>query len=189
MKKKELRTFHRILKFVLLFPGDVAGGAEIYRASGKFELLDRILPKLKATGHRVKHKLWLLNFKSAICATKDIRITSIKLENEWKWQKNLVCTLLEIVYQHFHLVWRLVLPPWSFILHLSNSPLVQYLLVLSSLYFNYRIYHRSWCSVKWHSAWQLWRTTLTSKAISSSGTTTVFFISTPQSSYRRICFH
>lgn len=25
----------------------------LYRTSGKFELLDRILPKLKATGHRV----------------------------------------------------------------------------------------------------------------------------------------
>jgi len=37
-----------------LLVGDVAGGAEIYRASGKFELLDRILPKLKATGHRVR---------------------------------------------------------------------------------------------------------------------------------------
>ncbi|XP_055591612.1 ATP-dependent helicase brm [Uranotaenia lowii] len=28
-------------------------GPDLYRASGKFELLDRILPKLKATGHRV----------------------------------------------------------------------------------------------------------------------------------------
>lgn len=28
-------------------------GADIFRASGKFELLDRILPKLKATNHRV----------------------------------------------------------------------------------------------------------------------------------------
>ena len=27
--------------------------ADLYRASGKFELLDRILPKLKATNHRV----------------------------------------------------------------------------------------------------------------------------------------
>lgn len=26
---------------------------DLYRASGKFELLDRILPKLKATNHRV----------------------------------------------------------------------------------------------------------------------------------------
>lgn len=26
---------------------------EIWRSSGKFELLDRILPKLKKTGHRV----------------------------------------------------------------------------------------------------------------------------------------
>ena len=26
--------------------------ADLYRASGKFELLDRILPKLKATGHK-----------------------------------------------------------------------------------------------------------------------------------------
>merc|ERR1712066_217970 len=28
-------------------------GADIYRASGKFELLDRILPKFKETGHRI----------------------------------------------------------------------------------------------------------------------------------------
>jgi SWI/SNF-related matrix-associated actin-dependent regulator of chromatin subfamily A protein 2/4 len=27
--------------------------SDLYRASGKFELLDRILPKLKATNHRV----------------------------------------------------------------------------------------------------------------------------------------
>lgn len=27
--------------------------AELYRASGKFELLDRILPKLRSTNHRV----------------------------------------------------------------------------------------------------------------------------------------
>nr|XP_020657222.1 probable global transcription activator SNF2L2 isoform X4 [Pogona vitticeps] len=31
----------------------VINGAELYRASGKFELLDRILPKLRATNHRV----------------------------------------------------------------------------------------------------------------------------------------
>ncbi|XP_063906317.1 ATP-dependent helicase brm isoform X2 [Zophobas morio] len=33
--------------------GGVISGPDLYRASGKFELLDRILPKLKATGHRV----------------------------------------------------------------------------------------------------------------------------------------
>lgn len=33
--------------------GSVVIGPDLYRASGKFELLDRILPKLKATGHRV----------------------------------------------------------------------------------------------------------------------------------------
>lgn len=33
--------------------GGVISGPDVYRASGKFELLDRILPKLKATGHRV----------------------------------------------------------------------------------------------------------------------------------------
>ncbi|XP_076275469.1 ATP-dependent helicase brm-like isoform X2 [Rhynchophorus ferrugineus] len=33
--------------------GGVISGPDIYRASGKFELLDRILPKLKSTGHRV----------------------------------------------------------------------------------------------------------------------------------------
>lgn len=27
--------------------------ASLYRTAGKFELLDRVLPKLKATGHRV----------------------------------------------------------------------------------------------------------------------------------------
>merc|ERR1719412_1393819 len=32
---------------------DVVTGPDIYRSSGKFELLDRILPKLKASGHRV----------------------------------------------------------------------------------------------------------------------------------------
>ncbi|PSN30883.1 ATP-dependent helicase brm [Blattella germanica] len=31
----------------------VVSGPDLYRASGKFELLDRILPKLKATNHRV----------------------------------------------------------------------------------------------------------------------------------------
>jgi len=30
---------------------DIVTGPDIYRASGKFELLDRILPKLKATGN------------------------------------------------------------------------------------------------------------------------------------------
>ncbi|XP_066256953.1 ATP-dependent helicase brm-like isoform X2 [Euwallacea similis] len=33
--------------------GGVISGPDIYRASGKFELLDRILPKLKPTNHRV----------------------------------------------------------------------------------------------------------------------------------------
>ncbi|XP_065203115.1 ATP-dependent helicase brm-like isoform X2 [Planococcus citri] len=31
----------------------ISNGPDLYRVSGKFELLDRILPKLKATGHRV----------------------------------------------------------------------------------------------------------------------------------------
>ncbi|KAM8885280.1 putative global transcription activator SNF2L2 isoform 2-T4 [Spinachia spinachia] len=35
------------------FPSNVISGLELYRASGKFELLDRILPKLQATNHRV----------------------------------------------------------------------------------------------------------------------------------------
>ncbi len=34
-------------------PTDVVQGPDVYRASGKFELMDRILPKLKDTGHRV----------------------------------------------------------------------------------------------------------------------------------------
>merc|ERR1719328_927606 len=33
--------------------GDIVNGPDIYRSSGKFELLDRVLPKLKASGHRV----------------------------------------------------------------------------------------------------------------------------------------
>lgn len=33
--------------------GGIVSGPEVYRTSGKFELLDRILPKLKATDHRV----------------------------------------------------------------------------------------------------------------------------------------
>ncbi|XP_075961172.1 putative global transcription activator SNF2L2 isoform X3 [Anarhichas minor] len=35
------------------FPNGVISGLDLYRASGKFELLDRILPKLQATNHRV----------------------------------------------------------------------------------------------------------------------------------------
>lgn len=31
----------------------IISGPDLYRASGKFELLDRIFPKLKATNHRV----------------------------------------------------------------------------------------------------------------------------------------
>ncbi|CAF3394516.1 unnamed protein product [Rotaria sp. Silwood1] len=37
----------------LNYANGVCNGADLYRASGKFELLDRILPKLKATNHRV----------------------------------------------------------------------------------------------------------------------------------------
>ncbi|KAL0979957.1 hypothetical protein UPYG_G00192090 [Umbra pygmaea] len=35
------------------YPNGVISGHELYRASGKFELLDRILPKLHCTNHRV----------------------------------------------------------------------------------------------------------------------------------------
>ncbi|KAM4577577.1 putative global transcription activator SNF2L2 isoform 2-T4 [Odontesthes bonariensis] len=35
------------------YPNGIINGHELYRASGKFELLDRILPKLHATNHRV----------------------------------------------------------------------------------------------------------------------------------------
>ncbi|XP_065123074.2 probable global transcription activator SNF2L2 isoform X1 [Paramisgurnus dabryanus] len=35
------------------YPNGIISGKDLYRASGKFELLDRILPKLKATNHRV----------------------------------------------------------------------------------------------------------------------------------------
>lgn len=33
--------------------GGIVSGPDVYRSSGKFELLDRILPKLKQTGHRI----------------------------------------------------------------------------------------------------------------------------------------
>ncbi|KAE8291802.1 putative global transcription activator SNF2L2 [Larimichthys crocea] len=35
------------------YPNGIIVGHDLYRASGKFELLDRILPKLQATNHRV----------------------------------------------------------------------------------------------------------------------------------------
>uniref|UniRef100_A0AAR2KYL2 SWI/SNF related, matrix associated, actin dependent regulator of chromatin, subfamily a, member 2 n=1 Tax=Pygocentrus nattereri TaxID=42514 RepID=A0AAR2KYL2_PYGNA len=35
------------------YPNGIINGPDLYRASGKFELLDRILPKLQATNHRV----------------------------------------------------------------------------------------------------------------------------------------
>uniref|UniRef100_UPI0037E8D399 probable global transcription activator SNF2L2 isoform X2 n=1 Tax=Semicossyphus pulcher TaxID=241346 RepID=UPI0037E8D399 len=35
------------------YPNGIISGHDLYRASGKFELLDRILPKLQATNHRV----------------------------------------------------------------------------------------------------------------------------------------
>ncbi|XP_030644695.1 putative global transcription activator SNF2L2 isoform X2 [Chanos chanos] len=35
------------------YPNGIINGPDLYRASGKFELLDRILPKLQATHHRV----------------------------------------------------------------------------------------------------------------------------------------
>lgn len=35
------------------FTGGIVQGSDLYRASGKFELLDRILPKLRATNHKV----------------------------------------------------------------------------------------------------------------------------------------
>jgi len=38
-------TFHTVMS-------SACCRADLYRASGKFELLDRILPKLKATGHK-----------------------------------------------------------------------------------------------------------------------------------------
>ncbi len=37
----------------LNYSNGIINGPDIYRASGKFELLDRILPKFKSTGHRV----------------------------------------------------------------------------------------------------------------------------------------
>ncbi|XP_039271733.2 SWI/SNF-related matrix-associated actin-dependent regulator of chromatin subfamily A member 2-like isoform X2 [Styela clava] len=37
----------------LKIPGGIVSGPDLYRAGGKFELLDRIFPKLKRTNHRV----------------------------------------------------------------------------------------------------------------------------------------
>merc|ERR1712012_633529 len=34
-------------------PGDVVTGPDMFRSSGKFELLDRIFPKMKRSGHRI----------------------------------------------------------------------------------------------------------------------------------------
>merc|ERR1712096_580306 len=34
-------------------PSDVVTGPDVYRSSGKFELLDRLFPKIKRSGHRV----------------------------------------------------------------------------------------------------------------------------------------
>lgn len=48
--------FQQIEEAFAEFTGSTDGlvnGADVYRSSGKFELLDRILPKLKATNHRV----------------------------------------------------------------------------------------------------------------------------------------
>ncbi|XP_020911146.1 transcription activator BRG1 [Exaiptasia diaphana] len=35
------------------FPSGIVHGPDVFRVAGKFELLDRVLPKLKRTGHRV----------------------------------------------------------------------------------------------------------------------------------------
>jgi SWI/SNF-related matrix-associated actin-dependent regulator of chromatin subfamily A protein 2/4 len=43
----------KIFDFFIGSPTDIITGPDVFRASGKFELLDRVLPKLKATGHRV----------------------------------------------------------------------------------------------------------------------------------------
>uniref|UniRef100_A0A9J7XU02 SWI/SNF related BAF chromatin remodeling complex subunit ATPase 4a n=1 Tax=Cyprinus carpio carpio TaxID=630221 RepID=A0A9J7XU02_CYPCA len=45
--------FHESFSEHLGFTSGVVQGLELYRASGKFELLDRILPKLRATNHKV----------------------------------------------------------------------------------------------------------------------------------------
>lgn len=47
-----------------------ANDATLYRVAGKFELLDRILPKLFATGHRV-----LMFFQMTVC---DARSTPLR---------------------------------------------------------------------------------------------------------------
>lgn len=47
---KNFSKYGFIVAFTVLF---LFNSAELYRASGKFELLDRILPKLRATNHRV----------------------------------------------------------------------------------------------------------------------------------------
>ena len=52
------QTFYKILICVndllfILFYETLFSAQEIYRSSGKFELLERLLPKLKQSNHRV----------------------------------------------------------------------------------------------------------------------------------------
>lgn len=58
--------------------------AELYRASGKFELLDRILPKLRATNHRV---LLFCQMTSLMTIMEDYfafrNFLYLRLDGEW----------------------------------------------------------------------------------------------------------
>lgn len=48
-----LHPWHGAVRDTGCFPPPSPARLDLYRASGKFELLDRILPKLRATSHKV----------------------------------------------------------------------------------------------------------------------------------------
>ena len=50
---RSLQPIEEAMAKHLGFPTDIVSGPDVYRSSGKFELLDRILPKMKESGHRV----------------------------------------------------------------------------------------------------------------------------------------
>lgn len=49
----QLWQSHSLLRSFLIDYYHLIYRPELYRAAGKFELIDRMLPKLKATGHKV----------------------------------------------------------------------------------------------------------------------------------------
>ena len=61
---------------------------DLYRASGKFELLDRILPKLRATNHKV---LLFCQMTSLMTIMEDYfayrGFKYLRLDGEYDWEK------------------------------------------------------------------------------------------------------